>query len=489
MQRLGYIFRIALLVDVSLTVAFGFSALPSFMGGTFTPRGDTMFSHRVSLVLPSTPGNIAEKSEAQPDSKASLYRTLYDLPPLRRNGTIALDSLHEMYYEEYGIGNSSGGKIALSLHGGPGASSFPNHARFFDPEKYSSIFLFDQRGCGKSQPRGEIRNNTLHHLVMDIEKLRSHLDVEVWDTVLGGSWGSTLALAYAQAFPTRVAGLVLRGICLFRSKEIDWLFGNDANNSSDFISASNDTEKLWIKFDKAINSTGKIDDKSPRSVLHNYYNCLLGDDPILRLHAARQWMGWEFGVSSVTSSARKIKAPAAGNSHSLVWLPERGWSLFDQSKKSNLIDQDEANQYLSSLKRWTHKSEFDSTQKDLPREIELKGKEAIPEEYRAKNKNVTEEEAKSFVPSQAMLTCYYSVNDQYMMQYFQLLSKENIDKIRHIPCIGIQGGQDPICPPDTAIDLHSHWPEMELRVVLTGKHSMYDTPITSELISATDRLG
>jgi len=76
-----------------------------------------------------------------------------------------------------------------------------------------------------------------------------------------------------------------------------------------------------------------------------------------------------------------------------------------------------------------------------------------------------------------------------MMQYFQLLSKENIDKIRHIPCISIQGGQDPICPPDTAIDLHSHWPEMELRVVLKGKHSMYDTPITSEIVSATDRLG
>jgi proline iminopeptidase len=97
-------------------------------------------------------------------------------------------------------------------------------------------------------------------------------------------------------------------------------------------------------------------------------------------------------------------------------------------------------------------------------------------------------DAETFVPAQTMLTCYYSVNDEYMMSKFQLLSKENIDKIRHIPCVAVQGAKDLICPPDSALDLSQSWPEMECIIVTDGKHSMYDPLISSELIKATDRL-
>ena len=144
-------------------------------------------------------------------------------PPLEpyRTGMLQLDARHTMYWEQ--SGNPRGAPM-LFLHGGPGAGATAVHRRFFDPEHWR-IVVFDQRGAGRSTPLGEIRDNTLAHLVADIERLRLELGIDRW-VVFGGSWGSTLALAYAEAHPDRCAGLVLRGIFLCRQAEIDWfLYG------------------------------------------------------------------------------------------------------------------------------------------------------------------------------------------------------------------------------------------------------------------------
>ena len=144
-------------------------------------------------------------------------------PPIEPTRVVRLkvSDLHELHVEESGNPN---GKPVIFLHGGPGAGSAPNHRRFFDPAHYR-IVIFDQRGAGRSTPLGELRDNTTPLLIADIEKLRVHLGIERW-LVFGGSWGSTLALAYGEAHPERCIGFVLRGIFLCRKSEIDWfLYG------------------------------------------------------------------------------------------------------------------------------------------------------------------------------------------------------------------------------------------------------------------------
>jgi len=143
----------------------------------------------------------------------------YLFPPVGtlRSGMLAVDALHTIYWEE--VGNPEGIPV-LFLHGGPGAGVSPQHRRFFDPRHYR-VILFDQRGAGKSQPLGETRNNTTQLLIEDIETLRALFGIKQW-LVFGGSWGSTLALAYGQAHPERCLGFVLRGIFLCTRQEIDW---------------------------------------------------------------------------------------------------------------------------------------------------------------------------------------------------------------------------------------------------------------------------
>src|SRR6201995_2485255 len=138
-------------------------------------------------------------------------------PPIEpyRTGTLRLDARHTMYWEQSG---NPRGVPALFLHGGPGAGATPVHRRFFDPQ-YWRIVIFDQRGAGRSRPLGGLAHNTTADLVSDIERLRRHLGIERW-LLFGGSWGSTLALAYAQAHPERVRGLVLRGVFLGRPAEV-----------------------------------------------------------------------------------------------------------------------------------------------------------------------------------------------------------------------------------------------------------------------------
>ncbi|MGH8151707.1 MAG: prolyl aminopeptidase, partial [Rhodanobacteraceae bacterium] len=150
-----------------------------------------------------------------PDKRLRLYP---EVEPFD-SGKLPVSRLHTLYYEQCGAPH---GKPVVFLHGGPGAGCNAKCRRFFDPRVYR-IVLFDQRGCGRSTPNTELRENTTWDLVADIERLREHLRIDRWQ-VFGGSWGSTLALAYAEAHPDRVAELVLRGIFLLRRSELEWFY-------------------------------------------------------------------------------------------------------------------------------------------------------------------------------------------------------------------------------------------------------------------------
>ncbi len=188
-------------------------------------------------------------------------------------GTIPAGDIHTLYYEQ--CGNPLGQPIVF-LHGGPGGGCSPDMRRFFDPQSWRAI-LFDQRGCGRSTPFSELRENTAAHLVEDIENLRKHLGIERW-VVFGGSWGSTLALAYALAYPERVSGLILRGIFLCRQSDIDWLYQDGA--SALFPDA-------WEAFLEPIPKAERDD------MVAAYHKRLFGDDDAARLQAAQAWSRWE----------------------------------------------------------------------------------------------------------------------------------------------------------------------------------------------------
>ena len=192
-------------------------------------------------------------------------------------GRLKVSDLHEIYYEE--VGNPKGSPI-LFVHGGPGGGIDADHRTFYDPKHYR-IVLFDQRGCGKSTPHAELKDNTTWHLIDDIEKLRGHLGIEHW-IVFGGSWGSTLSLIYAETHPERVKGLVLRGIFLCRKQEIDWFYQNGANHI--FPEA---WEPYW----------NHIPAEERHDMVSAYYRRLTSPDPKVRLAAARPWSIWEGSTS------------------------------------------------------------------------------------------------------------------------------------------------------------------------------------------------
>jgi proline iminopeptidase len=193
------------------------------------------------------------------------------------SGRLRVSGLHELYYEQ--IGNPEG-KPAIFLHGGPGGGVEPYYRRFFDPARYRAV-LFDQRGAGKSTPHASIEQNTTQDLVADIERLREHLGIERW-LVFGGSWGSTLALAYAEAHPQRVTELVLRGIFLLRRQELLWFYQHGA--SVIFPDA-------WEHF------LAPIPEPERGDMMQAYHRRLTSDDAQVRLEAARAWSIWEASTS------------------------------------------------------------------------------------------------------------------------------------------------------------------------------------------------
>ena len=298
-------------------------------------------------------------------------------------GQLKVSELHTLYYEQSGNPN---GKPVVFLHGGPGGGTNPKCRRFFDPAVYR-IVLFDQRGCGKSTPHAELADNTTWHLVADIERLREHLGIARWQ-VFGGSWGSTLSLAYAQAHPDKVTELVLRGIFMLRRWELEWFYqkGCDALYPD-----------AWESFLDAIPESERGD------LMSAYHRRLTSADPRVRLAAARAWSVWEGATS--------------------------------------FLHQDEA---------YIHSSGEDE-----------------------------------FALAFARIECHYFVHGGFFEHDDQLL--RNVDRIRRIPAVIVQGRYDVVCPMRSAWNLHRAWPESDLRIVQDAGHSAFESGITHELIEATDR--
>ena len=192
------------------------------------------------------------------------------------SGTLDVGDGHTIYWERCG---TKGAKPALFLHGGPGGGISPKHRRLFDPAKYD-VLLFDQRGCGRSTPHAELEANTTWHLVADIERLREMIGVEKW-LVFGGSWGSTLALAYAEAHPDRVSELIVRGIYTLTKGELDWYYQ---------FGVSEMFPDRWEKFLAPIPQAERGD------MMGAYRKRLTGSDKAAQLEAARSWSQWEGGT-------------------------------------------------------------------------------------------------------------------------------------------------------------------------------------------------
>ncbi|HJO21656.1 MAG TPA: prolyl aminopeptidase [Candidatus Marinimicrobia bacterium] len=201
---------------------------------------------------------------------------LYPTAELFNSFQLPVSDMHSIYVEESGNKN---GKPVIFLHGGPGGGISSSYRQYFDPEKWR-IIMFDQRGCGKSTPFAELKENTTWDLVEDIEKIRKHLGIDSW-VVFGGSWGSTLSLAYSQTHPNSCKGLILRGIFLVRKKEIDWFYQEGANNIF---------PDRWESF------LSPISPDKRNNLLKAYYKILTGDNHSKKIEAAKAWSTWEFST-------------------------------------------------------------------------------------------------------------------------------------------------------------------------------------------------
>jgi proline iminopeptidase len=296
-------------------------------------------------------------------------------------GRLAVDRLHTLYFEE--SGNPDGIAVVV-LHGGPGAGGSPSHRRFFDPAFYR-IVVFDQRGAGRSTPLGELRENTTRHLIGDLEALRGHLCIDRW-LLFGGSWGSTLALAYAQAHPQHCLGLVLRGIFLCRRSEIEWfLYG-----------VRNVFPEDWHAF------AGHVPEPERHDLLKAYWRRLNGRDPAVRIAAARAWSAYEGACSTLRPSADTVA-------------------------------------YFS---------------------------------------------ADRVALGLARIEAHYFRHGGFLSDD-QLLA--DIERVRALPGVIVQGRYDMVCPIVTADALYRAWPQAQYVVVPDAGHSAWEPGIRAALVSATER--
>ena len=216
-----------------------------------------------------------------------IRRTLYPSLEPYDHGFLEVGDGHTVYFEQCG---NPDGKPAIFVHGGPGGGGDVGARRFFDPTGYR-IIVFDQRGAGRSRPEASLSNNTTWHLVADMERLRERLGIGQW-LVFGGSWGSTLSLAYAQRHPAAVSELVLRGIFLLRKKEVDWFYQSGASEIY---------PDEWVHFVEPIPSEERHD------LLSAYHRRVTSDDRETRLTAARAWSIWEGSTSFLTPDAKRTK--------------------------------------------------------------------------------------------------------------------------------------------------------------------------------------
>jgi proline iminopeptidase len=304
-------------------------------------------------------------------------------PPIEpyESGRLALDGRHVMYWEQSGNPN---GLPVVFLHGGPGAGATPAHRRFFDPERYR-VVVFDQRGAGRSTPQGSLEDNTTRHLIADIERLRRHLGIDRW-LVFGGSWGSTLAIAYGESHPESCLGFVLRGIFLGRNQELDWfLYGM----RSVF-------PETWRRF------VDPLTEPERKDILGSYYRRLLDSDPSVHMPAARAWSAYEGACSTLLPSPETV---AAFSSDGLAYALAR-------------------------------------------------------------------------------IETHYFVNRENF-GFDSLL--DDVDRVRHLPAVIVQGRYDMVCPIVTADELHRRWPEAEYVVVPDAGHSAMEPGIRAALVRATER--
>ncbi len=298
-------------------------------------------------------------------------------------GFLKVSDLHTLYFEEAGNPN---GKPVVFLHGGPGGGLIANYRRYFDPKKWR-IVLFDQRGCGKSTPFAELKDNTTWDLVADIEKLRTHLNISKW-AVFGGSWGSTLALSYSITHPEKCSELFLRGIFLLRKKEIDWFYQEGCSKIF---------PDLWEEYVKPIPENERHD------FVTAYYKRLTSPDAQVRKTAAQAWSVWEGSTSKL---------------------------MYDAEAASRFGDDE-------------------------------------------------------FADAFARIECHYFTNKGFFSEDNFLLN--NVDKIRKIKTVIVQGRYDVVCPTDSAWALHRAFPEAELHIIGDAGHSLSEKGITSKLIEYTDK--
>ncbi|KAF2127955.1 proline iminopeptidase [Dothidotthia symphoricarpi CBS 119687] len=299
---------------------------------------------------------------------------------------LRVDEVHELYYEQYG---KKDGLPAIYLHGGPGGHITKNNAKFFNPDDYR-VVLLDQRGCGNSKPNANTINNTTWHLVSDIEALRKHLQIPKWHVVFGGSWGSTLALAYAQTHPSSVGSLVLRGIFTVRSLETNWTM------------LPGGASMLWPDaFDEFMNF---LPEEERSDHVNAYHKRLMSDDESVSHPAARAWNKWEISISTLYP-----------NTAGLAQLDDGAYLL-----------------------------------------------------------------------AHARIEAHYFMNKAWM-EDGDLLKKENIDKIRHIPATIVQGRYDVVCPPITAWELHKAWPESQLHWIDDAGHSAIEPKTYQKLIETCSK--
>ncbi|MGH6865171.1 MAG: prolyl aminopeptidase [Methyloceanibacter sp.] len=204
-----------------------------------------------------------------------------------RTGRLKVSDLHEIYFEECG---SPSGKPVVLLHGGPGGGINPLMRRYHDPRTYRMV-LFDQRGCGRSTPHASLEENTTWDLVGDIERLREHLGIDRWQ-VFGGSWGSTLALAYAETHPERATELVLRGIFTLRRAEIEWFYQEGCS---------------WLFPDAFEQYAAVIPEAERGDMIEAFYHRLTGADPEMQIAAARAWSAWEGKTLSLLPDVDRVR--------------------------------------------------------------------------------------------------------------------------------------------------------------------------------------
>ena len=310
-------------------------------------------------------------------------RTLYPEIEPYWNARLRVSDVHELHVEQ--CGNPDGQPVVF-VHGGPGGGIDASYRRYFDPALYR-VVLFDQRGCGKSTPHASLEDNTTWHLVDDMERIRTELGIERW-VVFGGSWGSTLALTYAQKHPDRVKALVLRGIFMLREKEIRWFYQEGA--SYIFPDA-------WEAYLAPIPAEERDD------LLAAYHRRLTSDDAEVRRRAAKAWSVWEGSTSK------------------------------------------------------------------LHPDPDLIARTGVDE----------------FAEAFARIECHYFTNGGFFEHPEQIL--RDVDTIRHIPAVIVQGRYDVVCPMVSAWELHRAWPEAAFEVVGDAGHSASEPGIVDRLIEATDR--